>query len=817
MLALALASIAVVACAFPLAAQDRWKLLDLGLDSGFETELEWPRPGATLWWRNGDVGYYRTFTENGDNKLVNYKTTDGGKTWFIEEEPLDPVPHTILDDSFGYSPDGYITEDGGETWEKVMADYSDTADFPDEELRYTVTGLVATSRENLVVFYQLHDWDEQQKDSVPFGPYRMAFTQDGGSAWTYVDSMTVFGDVLQILYDSTSFGFLQTPEEMTTRTSIGWWKLLNMPNDSIVVVGTKAFGIVDGNLENHYYLGKLNLNTFDALWFRLPFFEGLNPPPAAPLDFRFVNKDMAYALQTEFISISDPNNLKHTLWLTDNCGETWRKADVPPWVDYESMLYLSASHVVASNGYSNDSGVTWTAWAHPFGTNIEFYATDSTHYHLANRYSLFAQSTDAGRTWSHNEAGGIPHTVVGSQGTVLVGREYQSLLISRDTGDTWRDVGAEGLLPDRLSIVHALGFPNANEDLDRIVGVGSFVEYDGTFKAAVIETTDGGDTWSVGQELPQLIGATGPVRMYFVGDPESEIDDPAGFLASSKGLFVSTNGGISWTRRDSTHRFEHLAMSNPQFGSAIMPDGIYTTDDGGMTWTQTKGRTDEQNTALGLTEFGFNDQRATFSNRTGGYRNWTMELSTDGGDSWTQGRSGSGQRNMDVGAFWGDSAHVHVVGRAGVIQHSKNGEAFVVVNDSVSTFTALAGMVAAGQDDDYIYVIAPGNRAGRFEMFHMIPVGVPITPGGPVSDLGLNPNPAHGSNAVLVVSLSEAADVNVKVYDMLGKPVSTTTLGRLGAGSHRTGLDIDGLPSGHYRVEVSTPDGMLQAPLIIAR
>ena len=487
--------ILMVSCSISTTAQERWKVLDLGMTSGFESELEWPRPGASMFWRTDQTGYYRTFTEAGSNELRNYKTTDGGSTWFIETTP-DPVPHTFLTDDFAYSPDAYVTENSGDMWERMTASYNDTVFFPDTTLRWTITQSIASSPDHRVVFYQLHDYDDVAQDSVPFGPFRLAFTHDGGENWTFVDSMEVFGSVLQIFNDTTRFGILPTPEEMTNRTTIGWWQLLSMPNDSIVIVGTRTFGKIGDEpaapLENHYYMGKLNLNTFDALWMRLPFIEGLIPPPAAPLDFQFISDDVAYALQTEFVSLSNPNDLKYTFWRTENCGEDWQQAVVPAWVDYRSLRFVSESHALTSNAYSNDGGFTWTEWGQPFENNILFYPYDSTQYYLVNRFSLFASSTDAGRTWNHNEAGGLPQTIAASQGRVLVGRNYQSILISSDSGETWRDIGAEGLLPPRLARTVTLGFPDPGTDLNRVIGIATFVEYDATRKISIIESSNGG-------------------------------------------------------------------------------------------------------------------------------------------------------------------------------------------------------------------------------------------------------------------------------------------------------------------------------------
>ena len=302
--------------------------------------------------------------------------------------------------------------------------------------------------------------------------------------------------------------------------------------------------------------------------------------------------------------------------------------------------------------------------------------------------------------------------------------------------------------------------------------------------------------------------------MYFAEDLESELDPPTGFIASSNGLLVSTNGGLSWTLRNDQHQFEHLAMANPQFGSAITSTGIFTTSDGGRTWTQTKQRTEAESSALGLRDFQFETQKAMFSNKIGGNRSWLLNESWDGGDNWNP-SNGTAERPMDVAAFWTDSSNLHTVGRAGVIQRSESGNVFSLENDSVETFNGLGGYVIAGQDASYIYVIAPGNGAGRFRMYKRIPVSVPVTPGGAVTRLALAPNPIRGNSALIQVELSEATNIVVRVYDLLGKPVQSVDLGRREAGAWQERLNVQGLSAGHYRLEVSTADGQLHTPLVI--
>ena len=680
---------------------------------------------------------------------------------------------------------------------------------------------MAASPNVWVVLYQLYDAEESGTDSIAFGPYRLAFTKDAGNTWVFVDSLIYRGRILQELSDKTDFGYFSSPANMTEMRRIGWSRLFHMLNDSIAIVQSLAYGTVNGNKETHYYIGRLNLNSMTAVWTKLPFVESLFPPSAAPYDFQIVNDTTIFMVQAEFVDvINNPDDLKWKVWKSENVGRTWTSHETPPWIDYRSLRFLSNTHGVAANAVTNDGGETWAEWGHPFGSNPLFYAVDSTHYKLANRFSLFASSEDAGRSWSHNEAGGIPLAVSAYEGNVLVGRNYQSLAMSPDSGETWRDVGAEGKLPPRLSQVIAVAHPDPATDANRIIGIGTFVEYDATFKVAVIESNDGGETWSVGQQLPELIGSVGKVKLVFVGDPLSELGPITGFLYGSKGLMISENEGVTWTMQNNTLSFEQLGMATPLIGGAITSDGIYTTTDGGKNWRQGDTRTEDQNTSLGITPFVGNNYGALFSDKrdkNAPYRNWSYEESQSAGTVWNAVTGTNAPRSMDIGAFWGDSANVHVVGRAGVILYSSDAaRTFRLENDSVPSFVGFVRYVEAGKDADNIYVVAPGNEAGRFFVYRERPTSVPFSDPA-VESAYLTANPVRGGEALLNLTLLQSTDISIRLYDMVGRPVIAEEQELRGAGSYRIALNLSEVVSGRYTVEIATRNGAVHLPLVVVK
>jgi hypothetical protein len=65
------------------------------------------------------------------------------------------------------------------------------------------------------------------------------------------------------------------------------------------------------------------------------------------------------------------------------------------------------------------------------------------------------------------------------------------------------------------------------------------------------------------------------------------------------------------------------------------------------------------------------------------------------------------------------------------------------------------------------------------------------------------PNPFR-SRTTLVFNLTDAAEVNVTVYDIMGRQVGTVVEERLSAGVHERGFDAGALPSGTYLIRLTS-------------
>ena len=63
------------------------------------------------------------------------------------------------------------------------------------------------------------------------------------------------------------------------------------------------------------------------------------------------------------------------------------------------------------------------------------------------------------------------------------------------------------------------------------------------------------------------------------------------------------------------------------------------------------------------------------------------------------------------------------------------------------------------------------------------------------------------SSASVSLTLAEAADVRVSVYDLLGRAVAMPLAGPLAGGTHRADLDVSRLAPGVYVVRASVNHG----------
>lgn len=466
----------------PLDTTGRWKSFNLNRHSGFLREGE---VTLGLFFSSLDLGYY--VVKNGTGGRY-YRTTNGGLAWDTTLTAV-PIPHRMFDELHGIAPDGNVTSDGGRSWKPLKVS------FPDPSRNDSVMEAVAGSGSRIAVLYSAQRIDSP---SVSYGR-RLALTVSGGATWRFLDSTRIVADTFgtyisksEQLLDTIAVGPLPYPEGTTGRKH-SWLHLLWM-NDSIVLVTSMLTGELAGGVPvSRTYLWTIDVAT------------GKGRPVEVPR--RQVTND-----GTNTVGVIDDTTLyeiEHTslpdavtLWWSSDRGAHWDSIPAPRWLDFQSVRFLTSTFGIAKNGMTHDGGRTWTRWATPFSPQY-FQAIDSVHFVGATSPSTFMRSSDAGRTWTINDAPIGITTILAQGADLLVARSYQSMLKSSDSGETIREVGRGGGLPQDLKQIDYMFYPDSS-DHRHVVAIGEFVEYDATQGTSLLESHDGGETWKKGMALPEL-------------------------------------------------------------------------------------------------------------------------------------------------------------------------------------------------------------------------------------------------------------------------------------------------------------------------
>jgi photosystem II stability/assembly factor-like uncharacterized protein len=255
--------------------------------------------------------------------------------------------------------------------------------------------------------------------------------------------------------------------------------------------------------------------------------------------------------------------------------------------------------------------------------------------------------------------------------------DTQVVLAGSATGGIWRSTdGGENFVPvsDNQAdlAVGWIAFAPSNPSVV-YAGMG---DMDSSYLGSgVLKSTDSGQTWVrvSNQTLPDGVVArleidpTNPERLYLA---QYLTTDRSSNISSGGGLFLSTDGGVNWTKtlagqaRDlcihptNAQTLYATLAEHLTTGSATNPAGLYRSIDGGATWTNVPVPT------LGL-HSGFWDMRVAVTPAdpervyvyygTIFFGETRLQVSTNGGTTW-QSRS---LTQVDSGQF-GYNTYLHV-------------------------------------------------------------------------------------------------------------------------------------------------------------
>ena len=273
------------------------------------------------------------------------------------------------------------------------------------------------------------------------------------------------------------------------------------------------------------------------------------------------------------------------------------------------------------------------------------------------------------------------------------------------------------------------------------------------------------------------------------------------------GIFRTTNGGISWIRQyQNNSGIEKIYMFNGQMGFASSGSFLFKTTNSGFNWNQISGQK------------GFLDMY--FSDSLTGWKNYdTTRKTTDGGYNWISidvPRRGSiyggnlfggmyNFENINKDTIWGAGGYIEYPGfrYRGILYRTTNGgnNWFIQIPDTSFGIPR------------FFYINFTNNRVGWSYLFDTYR-GIHTNVGGDttfftkinnsVLDYSMNyllfqnyPNPFN-PKTVINYNLRTGSYIIIKIYDALGKELSTLVNQKQNAGTYKVDFDGSGLSSGVY-------------------
>jgi hypothetical protein len=223
---------------------------------------------------------------------------------------------------------------------------------------------------------------------------------------------------------------------------------------------------------------------------------------------------------------------------------------------------------------------------------------------------------------------------------------------------------------------------------------------------------------------------------------------------SGNGVYISTDNGSTWSPRNdglNSTAVQSMAIGSDRQGASHLyagtVDGIYHSSDDGMKWDRVLAGTWTHQS------FAVFHQNVFFGNDSGVF------LSSDNGTVWTTANDGLSDRNV---------------------------VSLVTGNDSSGVAFLFAGTARSGVWKRPLseIVSSVAQRDGALERVLALEQN--------------HPNPARAATEI-PFTLFRAGRVTLRVYDALGRNVSTPLNQEMQAGAHSAAWDASALPAGVYR------------------
>ncbi|MCB0728333.1 MAG: T9SS type A sorting domain-containing protein [Ignavibacteriae bacterium] len=392
--------------------------------------------------------------------------------------------------------------------------------------------------------------------------------------------------------------------------------------------------------------------------------------------------------------------------------------------------------------------------------------------------------------WSLINSGiyGMPVNSFAQTNNSIIAGAYGGLFISTNMGISWQDKGKSfpGILSDVSLGGSHLIYDVAVDTINNIIYGGS--------AGAVYRSTDNGESWTITGATSFRAGRIEVLEISYLNPGQLKVFAGKGTGADFIGLHTSVDLGLNWNFQNFGIQFPYILdveiKDNLIFtaGGYSVNGAIRRSSDNGISWQTVNNGLPSDFTAEALhTMVNGNIITATDN---GVYR------SSNNGESWI-----SVWDNGNVTGFASDGkGYVYASSTSpayrGIFRSTDFGtswqqfnEGFQFIPDNVFSVTYKNGFLFAGVDRLGIWKRQVDNFTSAENISSVIPTEFILEQNFP--------NPFNPSTNIRF-TVPETGFISLKVYDILGKEISTLVNNKVSAGTHEVQFDAASLTSGVY-------------------
>jgi photosystem II stability/assembly factor-like uncharacterized protein len=432
---------------------------------------------------------------------------------------------------------------------------------------------------------------------------------------------------------------------------------------------------------------------------------------------------------------------------------------------FASAVNPNSSQQTPSLYRSDDDGMNWTIVSQNGNGCFAFDSSGT----IFIGYNGVIRSTDNGDNWiqpylSHSWVTSLTSNL---NGNVFAGTLGSYIFKTTDKGNSWTQF-INGLSSNQIITL-------ASNSINYL--------FAGTDTGGIYRSNDNGQSWT---SINNGIGNNNNVFAFAIDSRNTIFAgcNPSG--PSGGGVYISANNGAQWTHLTSTSgNVYSLALSPSGKVFAGTNDGkVYFSLDSGTTWNNT---IITSTTVRSLIVDQFGNIFAGTDYPGGLYR------STDNGSSW----SNIGFTNVSVTSLISNPALGIYLGTwgQGVFHSTDNGTTWNAVSDGLFDNNVLSLTFDASG-----YFYAGTQSSGVFRSAQPLITNVQNFESHTPKQFILNqnyPNPFNPSTTISF-SLPHSEFTVLKIYDLLGKEITTLVSENLASGNYSFKWDASNQPSGLY-------------------